>query len=112
MKFASQHSTRVHLSFERCACLWRFSHVGRTLGLDCPIVSYRIVPGDWISSEQRGFLQRRPMLSNVSDVEEAALQPDLEQEDPEMSLLDVEAAFPLINWHAALGKEVSASALL
>ncbi len=53
-------------------------------------ISGRVSPG------QTGFLPRRSILSNVLDLEEAALTADSKDHDPAILLLDSEAAFPSI----------------
>jgi hypothetical protein len=51
----------------------------------------------WLAKEQHGFLPCRSMLSNVVDLELAAMHATLEHEDPAIMLFDFSAAFPSIS---------------
>jgi hypothetical protein len=51
----------------------------------------------WVSPEQRGFLPGRSILANVLDVEEAAAEYYLTDEDPAIFLFDFAAAFPSVH---------------
>lgn len=51
----------------------------------------------WLAKEQHGFLPCRSMLSNVVDLELAAMHATLEHENPAIMLFDFSAAFPSIS---------------
>ena len=51
----------------------------------------------WVSPEQRGFLPGRSILANVVDVEEAATEFAMTEDDPSIFLFDFSAAFPSIH---------------
>ena len=51
----------------------------------------------WVSPEQRGFLPGRSILANVVDVEEAAAEFAMTEDDPAIFLFDFSAAFPSIH---------------
>ena len=52
------------------------------------------VVNQWVSSEQRGLLKGRIMLSNVLDLEHAAQLAALKEDKAAILLLDFKAAFP------------------
>ena len=51
----------------------------------------------WICPEQQGFLPGRSLLSNVIDIEEAAVVAAMQGEKPASLLFDFSAAFPSVN---------------
>ena len=51
----------------------------------------------WISPEQQGFLPGRSLLSNVIDIEEAAVTAAMQGDKPATLLFDFSAAFPSVN---------------
>ena len=51
----------------------------------------------WIRPEQRGFLPQRSILSNITEIDEAAQRADLTEDSAGLFLFDFEAAFPSIS---------------
>ena len=51
----------------------------------------------WLRPEQKGFLPKRSMLSNVTELESTAMHYSLTCDRPAMILLDFAAAFPSLS---------------